>query len=173
MQTTRRTFLASTSAALALGGTLFNNSGTILKAATGNAQPFRTKLYKALIGASPTDEICEAWKKAGFEGMEVTNWNVSPAEAQKARLIAEKHDFYLHSVMRGWAEFNNKDESLAKKSIEDTKTAIRAAAAYGAETVLLVPCRVGGMKMPEAWNFDIGFDPLTLVVKTVTSGDNS
>jgi len=134
---------------------------------------YKTRLYKALIADTPTDENCEKWKKAGFEGMEVTSWNIPVAEARKNRQIAEKHDFYVHSVMRGWAEFNNKDQAAAQKTIDDTAHALQVAAAYGAGAILLVPCRVGGMTMPEAWDFDIDFDPKTLMVKTVAKGDNS
>ena len=175
MKTTRRNFLATT--VLSTAGLMLHDTFAPASAsAAESGAKYKTRLYKALIGGAPTDELCENWKKAGFEGMEVDNWNIPVAEARKNRLIAEKHDFYVHSVMRGWASFNNKDEAAAQKTIDETAHAIAVAAAYGAETILLVPCRVGGMDeltQPQPWDFDIDFDPKTLMVKTVAAGDNS
>lgn len=177
MNPSRRQFLAASavsSAAIMVGGTFLKEAtqSTAFAQETSTPSKYKTQIYKALIGAAPTNEICEKWKTAGYDGMEVTKWNIPIAEARENRLIAEKHDFYLHSIMRGWAEFNHKDESIAKKSIEETKHAIQIAGAYGAEAILLVPCRVGGMKMPEPWDFDIDFDPKTLFVKSVVQEDN-
>jgi hexulose-6-phosphate isomerase len=53
------------------------------------------------------------------------------------------------------------------------RKALRAARAYGADAVLVVPCRVGGMAMPEAWEFDIAFDEKTGHVTRVAAGDNT
>ncbi|MEI6392073.1 MAG: hypothetical protein WCT12_13320 [Verrucomicrobiota bacterium] len=50
--------------------------------------------------------------------------------------------------------------------------ALRAAKGYGADAILLVPCRVGGMAMPEAWEFDIAFDAAAGHVTRVAAGDN-
>ncbi|MGL6227306.1 MAG: sugar phosphate isomerase/epimerase family protein [Thermoguttaceae bacterium] len=175
MQATRREFLASTgliSAGLVLGGTVVPSLSKQARAQDA-AKVFQTKLYKAMIGDAPTDENCERWKKAGFDGMEVTGWNISVERARENRRIAEKYDFKIHSVMRGWAEFNNKSERIAKRTIEETKTALRTANAYGAGAILLVPCRVDGMKIPEPWDFNIEFDPQTLKVSAVVEGDNS
>ncbi|MCL2306417.1 MAG: sugar phosphate isomerase/epimerase [Planctomycetaceae bacterium] len=173
MKTTRRNFLATT--ALTTAGLMLHETFTSAsaRAAEASSPKYKTRLYKALIAGAPTDENCESWKNAGFDGMEITDWKIPVADARKNRLIAEKHDFYVHSVMRGWAEFNSKDESVVQKTIDETAHAIRIAAAYGAGAILLVPCRVGGMAMPEPWDFDIDFDPKTLMVKSVAEGDNS
>ena len=137
------------------------------------ARSFPSELYKARIASVPTDAICEAWKTAGFEGMEVTKWDAAVSEARTSRLIAEKHGMKIHSVMRGWTNFNQPDNYDA--DIESVKTALRAASAYGADAILLVPCRIDGrgMRMPEPWDFDIDFDPKTLKIKTVAEGDNA
>src|SRR5262249_16747897 len=45
--------------------------------------------------------------------------------------------------------------------------------AYGADAILLVPCRVSGMPMPEAWEFDVAFDEKTGHVTRVAAGDNA
>lgn len=133
---------------------------------------FPSKLYKGwIVVGTLTDEICEILKTTGFEGTEVSNWNVSVAEARKCRLLAEKHDLRLHSVMRGWTNFNQADKY--DEDVKSVVTALESASAYGADTVLLVPCKVGGINMPEPWEFDIDFDPKTLKVKTVAKGDNS
>jgi hexulose-6-phosphate isomerase len=164
MTISRRHFLGA--AAVAASTTGFLSS---LQAQESKTQ-FPSKIYKARIAPVPTDPICEEWKTAGFDGMEVTKWDISVAEARKNRLIAEKHEIRIHSVMRGWANFNQPDKYDA--GIESVKTALRTASAYGADTILLVPCRIGGMKMPEAWDFDVDFDPQTLKIKFVTKGDN-
>lgn len=173
MKTNRREFLATASAlsaGIALGSTF---APTAAKAAQDAAPKYKTQIYKSLIASKPTDAVCEQWKAAGIDGMEATQWQGEISEARASRLIAEKHDMRVHSVMRGWAEFNHKDTVVAKKTIEETKHSIRFAAAIGADAVLLVPCRVGGMAMPDAWHFETDFDPKTLYVKSVTAGDNS
>ena len=52
------------------------------------------------------------------------------------------------------------------------ETALKACAGYGADALLVVPCRVGGMPMPQPWEFDIEFDDKTGHVKRVVAGDN-
>lgn len=170
-KTTRRQFLGTTAAlAAATALNLKTHQTAAADATSGNE--FKTKLYKALICGEPTDEICANWKKAGIDGMETSDWNVTPEKAEQKRIMAKKHGINIHSVMRGWAEFNSEDEAVVRRTIEDTKTAIRAAAAYGASAILLVPCRIGGMKMPQPWDFRIDFDPKTCIVKKVVEGDN-
>jgi hexulose-6-phosphate isomerase len=77
----------------------------------------------------------------------------------------------VHSVLRGWMEFNSKDPAVVARSIAETETALRAAQGYGADAVLLVPCRIGGT-MPEAWDFKIEFNPKNGHLKQVVDGDN-
>jgi hexulose-6-phosphate isomerase len=164
----RRRFLGATAAAITSMGFLSENQ---FSPAQDTASAFPSIIYKSRIVDTPTDAICEKWKAAGFDGMEVTNWNVSVGDARKSRQLVEKHNLRIHSVMRGWANFNNSEKY--GEDIESVKTALRAASAYGADTILLVPCRIGGMKMPEPWDFDIDFDPKTLKVKSVAEGDNT
>ncbi len=128
----------------------------------------KTQPHKALIGV-PSEALLKEWKEAGFEGMESTDRGASPAKAAAARKIAEKLGMRIHGVLYGWANFNN--PSAVEGDLATMETALYAAAAYGADTVLLVPCRIGG-KMPEAWEFDIRFDPTTGHLKQVVSGDN-
>lgn len=166
----RRNFLGAASVAAATGFLLQPQHS--VQAQTSAAVPtFPSEIHKARITGAPTDEICAAWKTAGIEGMEVTNWNISIDAARANRLIAEKHGIQVHSVMRGWADFNLPDKYDA--DIESVKTALRVASAYGADGILLVPCKIGGMKTPEPWDFDIDFDPQTLKIKTVAEGDNA
>ncbi len=165
---TRRQFLG-TAAAVSVSAPIFS----ALAQETSEKTPYHSRMSKALITKTPTDAFCEKLKKAGFDGMEVTQWEASVADARQARQLAEKHDLRIHSVMRGWTNFNNADQSKVDADIQSVETALRAAAGYGASTVLLVPCRVGGMKMPDQWNFAIDFDPKTLKVKSVAEGDNA
>ena len=168
----RRTFLTAASIA-ATTGFLSQSRNSAQAQEQSAAGTFPSELYKARIAAAPTDEICAAWKAAGFDGMEVNKWDISIGEARANRQIAEKHGIHVHSVMRAWTDFNQPDKYDA--DIESVKKALRVASAYGADGVLLVPCRIGGggMRMPEPWNFDIDFDPQTLKIKTVTEGDNA
>jgi hexulose-6-phosphate isomerase len=179
MTISRRHFLGAAAATASAG--FFHH--TLQAQESVRVDTFPSELYKARILKVPTNEDCAALKAAGFEGVEVQNWKVTVDEARKSRLIAEKHGVRIHSVMFGWANFNQSNNYDA--DIESVKTALRAAAGYGADTILLVPCRIGGfpnpkigkseqgLNMPVAWDFDIDFDPKTLKVKTVAAGDNA
>jgi hexulose-6-phosphate isomerase len=134
------------------------------------AAPFGTKLHKALIGM-PGRELLEHWKAAGFEGIESTDRGAEPAKAEAVRKTAEELGMRVHSVLYGWANFN--DEKQVDSDLAAVKVALRAAQGYGADTVLLVPCRVGGLAMPEPWEFDIEFDEATNHLKRVVPGDNA
>ena len=93
---TRRGFLAASAAA----------GASLMGARRLDAAPFKTTLHKALIGA-PSEETLKSWKDAGFEGMESNKWDVTPAEAAAGRKIAEKLGMQIHSVLRGWTNFNS------------------------------------------------------------------
>ncbi len=172
MTFSRRNFIQTAAAVSA--GLAFGNIPTMSARSSGSVKKvFRTSLYKANIIKDPTDELCDQLKSAGYEGIEVSNWNVTVAQARTYRSIAEKSGLRIHSVMRGWASFNNADATARRKTIDETITSIRAASNMGADTVLLVPCRIDVRPMPEAWDFNIDFDPETLQVKTVVKGDNN
>ncbi len=156
----RRNFLAATAATAAgVTGALARNSW---------ADAPKPGPHKAMIGV-PSEALLREWKEAGFEGMESTDRGASPAKAAAVRKMAEKLGMRIHSVMYGWANFNH--PASVAGDLASVETALKAAAAYGADTVLLVPCRIGG-KMPEAWEFDIRFDPASGHLKQVVSGDN-
>ena len=139
----RRDFLAtSTAVAAGLGFGL----GTSADRSHAAGARFKTKLHKALIVNKPTEDELKQLKDAGFEGVEAGI--VPPEEAAACRKVAEKCGMRIHSVLRGWAEFNSDDPSKVDKTFAVTEDALRAAQAYGADAVLLVPCRIGGMKMP-------------------------
>jgi len=160
---TRREFLrwtVGTSAAITLG------------ASASSAAAFRGHLRKAMIVKEVTEAALQPLKEAGFQGVETTH--ICPeAEAVQGRAAAEKLGMRVHSVLRGWMEFNSEDSKKVQESIEKTMLALRAAKGYGADAILLVPCRVSGIPMPEPWEFDIAFDPTTGHVTRVAAGDNS
>ena len=158
---TRRDFLAATAA----------SGAALVMSHRAEAGPFKTKLYKSLIG-KPTEKTLASWKEAGFTGMETNASSVSPDEAAKAREIAEKLGMKIHSVLRGWTNFNSPKPDVVERDIASVETALKAAKGYGADAVLLVPCRTSGMPMPEPWEFDIEFDEKTGHVKKVAVGDN-
>ncbi len=155
----RRAFLATTSAAMC--GAAFNTNRTAADEPKG-------RIHKALIGI-PNEATLDAWKASGFEGYESQDRAATPEVAAAARKLAEKHGLRIHSVMYGWANFNRPDKF--KADLKSVETALRVAADMGADTVLLVPCRIDA-KMPEAWQFDIRFDEKTGHLKQVVQGDN-
>ena len=169
----RRNFLGAASVAAATGF-LLQPQHSLQAQEQSSSRKFPSEIYKARMTAAPTDEICEAWKTAGFDGMEIdwNGWNISITEARANRQIAEKHGIYVHSVIPRWMNFNQPNNYDA--DIEAVKATLRVASAYGADTILLVPCQIGNnLTRPEPWNFDIDFDPKTLRIKTVVEGNNA
>ncbi len=175
----RRHFLAAsavTGAGLAVGGRLKICGAAVPAAPAGEAPApqvprFKTKLHKALLGV-PGKEVFRRWRAAGFEGMESTAWQVSPKEAAAARKLAESLDMRIHSVLFGWGKMNG-GPSAVSRGVAVMQSALQAAQAYGAETVLYVPCKIGGMAIPESWEFDIRFDEKTDHLRQVVAGDNA
>jgi L-ribulose-5-phosphate 3-epimerase len=169
-QVNRRDFLA-TSAGIAAGLGLAAVEAAPAPAPAA-APGFKTKLSKALIaGGAPDVDTLKRLKDAGFHGMEAGI--VGVAEAAKCREDAEKIGMRVHSVLRGWAEFNSTSPAKVEESLKATEDALKAAQAYGADAVLLVPCRIGGMIMPRPWEFLIDFDEKTGHIERVTYGDNT
>jgi L-ribulose-5-phosphate 3-epimerase len=157
----RREFLA-VSAAAGVGLTM---AGRAMAAAP------KTTLHKAMIGV-PTKELLTSWKAAGFEGIESTAWQASPGDAAAARKMADALGMRIHSVLFGWGNMNGGDAALAD-CVAKMEIALRTARAYGADTVLYVPCVVSGMPVPNPWQFDIRFDEKTGHLKQVVAGDNA
>jgi hexulose-6-phosphate isomerase len=162
----RREFLAAGAAAglgLAAAGRL-----------RAEEKPFKTQLKKAMILKKVEAEALKRLKDAAFDGAETSAADVTPDEAKAARQAAEKVGLRIHSVLRGWMGFNSTDPAALAKSIASTETALRAAAGYGADAILLVPCRIGSkdMAMPEAWEFQLEFDEKTGHLAKVVAGDN-
>ncbi len=119
-----------------------------------------------------TEKALQPLHEAGFPGVETTH--ICPEEeAARGAAVAKGMGMRVHSVLRGWMEFNSDDPAKVEASLEKTRLALRAAQAYGADAILLVPCRIGGMPMPQAWEFEIGFDEKTGHVTRVAPGDNS
>ncbi len=161
---TRRSFLAAGAAAGAAAASM------AVPCAALSAAEYRTRLFKAMI-ANPTEDVLRKHKEAGFDGLETSQWKVTPEEAAQARKRADGLGMKIHSVLFGWANFNHKDK--VEQDIANVKQALHAAAAYGASALLLVPCRVGGMPIPEAWDFQIAFDEQSGHLRRVVAGDNA
>ena len=164
----RRDFI-QTATVLTAGAAIGGRAATVSAAAPS---PFTTTLHKALIvGGGPTKDTLAPLKEAGFGGVEAGITNEKTAA--QSRKAAEELGMRIHSVLRGWAQFNSTDAAEVAKSLETTEAALRAAHAYGADAVLLVPCRIGGMAMPRPWEFWVDFDEKTGHIRRVTVGDNA
>ncbi len=161
---TRRELLLRATAAGAAMGAAMTESATA-RDASGKPSAGR----KALILGRVDAKGCDALAGAGFDGIECGAWSASPKDAEAARKTAEKAGLKIHSVLRGWTNFNKPD--VFEKDVESVKKALDATAAYGGGAVLLVPCRIGG-KMPKPWQYDYAFDEKTCRVTKVASGDN-
>lgn len=161
----RRQFLATAGAA----------SLSLLSPVAGRAATFKTVIKKAKIIGKPEEKALRDLKAAGFDGVEVSYLFDDETEACKARELVEGIGLKVHSVLRGWAEFNSDDAGQVSSSYAVTEKALRTAHWLGAETILLVPCRVGGVGivMPQPWEFDIEFDEKTGHVSRVVKGDNA
>ncbi len=148
---------------------------------------FKTQLRKALI-ARPTEDELNQMKAAGFEGVEARV--LPPDEAAKMRKVADGLGMRVHSVLYGWAEFNHSDKSEVDRTFAEAQGALRCAEAFGADAVLLVPCRIGprggrggrgaaagppadNIQMPRPWEFQIEFDDRTGHITKVVYGDNT
>ena len=140
---------------------------------------FKSKPHKAVI-ARPTEDDLKRIKDAGFEGVEGRS-SVTPEDAAKLRVVAEGLGMRIHSVLIDhWGEFNSPDPGIVEKSFAETEAALRTAEAFGAETVLLVPGRIGGsgrsgptLPMPRPWEFQIEYDDKTGHLTRVAYGDNA
>jgi len=156
---TRREFLAA-SAAVACG------LGAKAQAQTA----FRHTLHKALIVGKPTEDALKRIKDAGFEGVEAGI--VSPQDAAEARKVADQLGMRIHSVMRGWAQFNSPKPEEVENTFNITVNALKAGQGYGADAVLLVPGRIDAKPMPDPWDFRVKFDPQTGHLTSVVAEGN-
>lgn len=159
----RRRFLAASAVAAVVGPKLCE--GTFVQAAE-----FKTKLPKALIGA-PTEANLTAWKEAGFDGIEASRGDVSPESGKSIQQMAERIGMRVHSTLYGWASFNQPEAFDGE--VEKVASALVSTGNLGATAMLLVPCRIGGMPMPEPWEFDIELNESTGHLTKVFNGDNA
>ena len=121
----RRDFLAATATTAVAGAT-----GVLAQSCWADAP--KTQIHKAMIGV-PSEALLREWKEAGFEGMESTDRGASPAKAAAVRKIAEKLGMRIHSVMYGWANFN--DPAAVAGDLASVETALRRRPLTG-----LIPC---------------------------------
>lgn len=157
----RREFLFSLAAAGAVGRVSAQGHDT--------AVPFRTRLKKALIRPRFTTEVAQELKGAGFPGVELQDKTVTVAEARAGLRLAQDNGLTIHSFMGGWFEFNSRDAAKRAQSIDTARHNIEIAAAYGAPVMLIVPGRVGGIRIPKPSEFNLEFDRRTLELTRATA----
>ncbi len=163
----RRDFLSS--AAIAATGLYLSDS----IACAEDAKQFTTKIKKADIGNPADQKWIAKMKEIGFDGMETWIHGTKPAQAAEYRKFADSCDFEIHSTIFGWSDLNTTDSASFDKQIATISEGIETTAAYGGTVMLWVPARIGGMKIPQPWEFDIKFDEKTNVITEVVQGDNS
>jgi hexulose-6-phosphate isomerase len=163
----RRHVLGAAAAAVAAASLMPQNAGLAAPPA-----PLKGKLRKAMIIDKLTPEALQPLKDAGFDGCETLDI-VPDAEAEKRRRLVDSLGLRVHSVLRGWMSFNSDDPAKVDDTIEQTRKALRAAKVYGADAILLVPCRIGGVDVPSPAELDIVFDEKTGHVSRVVKGDDA
>ena len=137
---------------------------------------YKTELHKAFICPQPEEGIIEAHADAGFEGAELRNHGQTDEEIEADRRLFEKYGLRIHSLIGGGADFNNEDPAVRAAGQEKIRRAIQMASLYGANTLLLVPGRIGGrteLPVPNPEDLQIRFDPETLDITSVADGDNT
>lgn len=162
---TRRDFLRKTAAAGAALGAM--NLPEMMSETAAAAPGYK----KAVITGAPDEAKIKELHAAGFDGVEVNliPGLVTPDDAAKVRKIADDHGFRIHTVLRGWANFNVPEK--AQEDFDFTVGTMHAAKGYGCDAILLVPGRVEGLDMPGKWGFSVEFDEDTGHVSRVGDGD--
>ena len=159
---------AALNAALSKGGTA--------RADAPVSKSYRTEIHKAFICPQPGEEIVEAHAAAGFEGAELRNHGQTDEEIKADLRLFEKYGLRIHSLIGGGADFNNGDPAVRAAGQEKIRRAIQMASLYGADTLLLVPGRIGGrteLPVPNPEDLKIRFDPETLDITSIADGDNA
>src|SRR5256885_12208238 len=104
----RRDFLATATSAAAVA---------MLPGFSSQAAGFRGRIRKAMIIGQVTEAALTPLKEATFDGVETTH--ICPEEeAAKGRAVAAQLGMRVHSVLRGWMEFNSDDPKAVERSLE-------------------------------------------------------
>lgn len=143
----RRSFLKAASAvsAGALGLGITQNATAQNGGVSGQIDKrFRKAVkYGMIAGDAPMVEKFKLLKELGFDGVEMDSPNsLNEKEVLNAR---DESGLPIHGVVDSthWKiTFSNEDPKVRSQAVEDLKTALRDAKAYGASTVLVVPAVV-------------------------------
>jgi len=157
----RREFLMTTTLAAAGLGT----------AKQIHAASFKTKLHKAMIVDKLTEQDLSPLKDAGFEGVETTQI-VDPDEAAAGRKVADKLGCaFIRSFVDGRSSIATIPPRWPRRSLRPRRRCGRPR--LWRDAILVVPCRIDGMPMPQPWEFEIEFDDKSGHVIKVVAGDNA
>jgi L-ribulose-5-phosphate 3-epimerase len=158
---TRRCFLGTTLAGVGL---------MAAQRSLAASQPPRNR--KALIGL-PLEQTLRRMKDAGFDGLEFDIRKASPEMIAQAPKIAAQTEMQIHSILHGWMDFNSSDPDVVERDLRSVAESLRVGQRCGADAILLVTCRIGGMPMPSPREFAIEVDEKTGHLRRVVAGDNS
>src|SRR4051812_27623320 len=98
-----------------IGGAMAVAAAGILGPAAARAAEAKSKLRKAMIVGPVIESALRPLKEAGFEGVETREIGTEE-EAARGRAVAEGMGLRVHSVMRGWMEFNSEDPAKVEAS---------------------------------------------------------
>jgi L-ribulose-5-phosphate 3-epimerase len=150
-RSSRRTFLKSTAAAplvaacsnLSAPASASASASTPAQMIVGGS-PKKSVLYSMLPKDLPVADRFKIAVDAGFVGVEM-HTEPDKAQAEQARVAAEKTGLKIHSVMNAdhWKyPLSSVDSEVVLKSVAGMETSLRNAALWGANNVLLVPAVV-------------------------------
>ena len=150
----RRAFLRST-ASVAAGVTLATAGvgATVAADAPATKPKLRKAVKIGMIQEGKTfREKFELIKSLGFEGVEMDS--PSDANREEAKQAAAETGIVIHGTIDSvhWKQrFSDPDAAVRAAGLEALRTAIKDAAFYGADTVLVVP---GAVRDPKNENFE-------------------
>jgi len=164
---TRRRFLTTSCAALALAGPIIRTSSARAqdaKAQPGKLYPVKLAVKYDMIGIKGSVEDKFALiKRLGYDGLEMN----SPDEIDRDEVVRarDKTGVVIHGVVDSihWQKrLSDPKESVRAEGMTGLKTAIDDCNRYGGTTVLLVPGRVSNK---ETENFDQVWERSTAEIK--------
>ena len=120
----------------------------------------------------PTEEDLKKLKDAGYRRRGGRRHSRRRGREMPRRRRQARHEDPLGAARLGRVQQPGPGQS-GRDLRRQPRTPCAPPRRFGADAVLLVPCRIGGMKMPRPWEFLIDFDEKTGHIRKVAAGDNA